>query len=1333
MLDRWRHRPVPGLYGLIMSVRIKTIAAISFTLLGLLVILYFAYSHIVASNVASLEAESTVREVERVVDALNDEIAGLNATVGDWAPWDDTYQFVQDGNSDYTDSNLGSSTLSNLQLNLIAFTDTSGRLVYGTGFDLINETELPLSTGLSPYLQSGSDFLKMRPSDSLAGILILDEEPMLVAAQPIVKSDGSGPSQGTLVMGRRLDSAVVADLARRTHLTVDVFRYAAPNLPPDVASAKDELSSTAITITALNEEMVAGYTLLKDINGQSALLVRVESPRVVYAQSKTSGIYFMLALLISGLTFGLVTILSIERVVLSPVAKLNRSVQQIGKASNLAARVDVHGNDEISALAASVNSMLGSLEGSRLSERESQERYRAVIEQTAEAIFLLDTRTKHIFEANQASLSMLGYSLDEILSLTLYDVIVEAKDEVDSHLEAVLPEGQSFIGAHLYQRKDGSTLWAEVSATTISYGGQPVICIVARDITERRRAEEIRLLSERRFQALVENSADAITLFGTDGRVIYDSPAAPGLLGYEQDELVGQIAFNYIHPADMPEVLTLLGQIQENPNLKVSGILRFKHKGGAWRWLEATGHNLLAEPSVQAIVVNYRDVTDRVWAEQQVRQNAARAEALVRVAARLNAQLDLDRVLQAICEETAQALTTTAVSLSLYDDSRQTYLVAALHGLPTDFQERTELPLTDYSQFAVMAGQIVFYEDVQKLPGLKDTALYTAHNVRSLLIATLRRGEQVIGYLTTLTCDEPRKFRLDEMELLQGLADLAAHAITNARLYEKNLRQLDRLMVLNATARKLTQSHQFDELTMQVAQTCVDNFGVGWVWLGQVMSDGLVRTLAWAGSAPDLLFSIPVHWNDVSEKSGPVVRAIQSGSPVVIPDLTCDDSHIPWREAVLAHGFHSALALPLSARDQPFGAILLLNETPNTFAAEQIEFLMTYANQVAATLENARLYSETVRRLQSLRALSSIDMAIISSTDLRLTLSTILAEIINQLDIDAADILLYKADTLTLQYETGRGFRTEALRHTRLRLGQGYAGQAALERRLVAVPGPADLGGELSRSPQLAREDFQRYYGVPLIARGQIQGVLEVFRRSATQPDIEWLELLEALASQTAIAIDNATLLDGLQRANTELVVAYDATIEGWSHALDLRDKETEGHTRRVTDMTLRLAQVMGINDAELVHIRRGALLHDIGKMGIPDSILLKPSALTDEEWAVMRRHPEYAYEMLLPIVYLRPAIDIPYCHHEKWDGTGYPRGLQGEMIPLAARIFAVVDVWDALSYDRPYRQAWPTDKVYHFIREQVGKHFDPRVADLFLSLHLDADQSNSQNRLFRE
>jgi len=190
-----------------------------------------------------------------------------------------------------------------------------------------------------------------------------------------------------------------------------------------------------------------------------------------------------------------------------------------------------------------------------------------------------------------------------------------------------------------------------------------------------------------------------------------------------------------------------------------------------------------------------------------------------------------------------------------------------------------------------------------------------------------------------------------------------------------------------------------------------------------------------------------------------------------------------------------------------------------------------------------------------------------------------------------------------------------------------------------------------------------------------------------------------------------------LDKLLQELLVSYHKTIEGWSTALDLRDRETEGHTLRVTQMSVEFGRVLGISEEQLEQIRMGALLHDIGKLGVPDAILLKPRPLTNEETEIMHKHPVYAYEWLGTIEFLKSAVDIPYCHHEKWDGSGYPRGLRGEEIPLAARLFAIVDVWDALCSDRPYRAAVPEAEVLAYIQSQLGKHFDPALVNVFVGL----------------
>jgi HD-GYP domain-containing protein (c-di-GMP phosphodiesterase class II) len=355
------------------------------------------------------------------------------------------------------------------------------------------------------------------------------------------------------------------------------------------------------------------------------------------------------------------------------------------------------------------------------------------------------------------------------------------------------------------------------------------------------------------------------------------------------------------------------------------------------------------------------------------------------------------------------------------------------------------------------------------------------------------------------------------------------------------------------------------------------------------------------------------------------------------------------------------------------------------------------------------------RQIQQLSALRQIDIAINSSLDLRLTLDVLLDQVIQQLDVAAADVLLFSAHLQSLEYAAGRGMRSATIRAMHLPFQTCLAGSVIQQRQTVYIPDLSHSAANETRMSLLQEEGLTTYHGVPLIAKGQVKGVLELFDHAPRDRDEEWQEFLQSLAYQAAIAIDSAEMFDNLQRAHNELILAYEATIEGWARALELRDAETEGHTRRVTEMTVKLARKMQFSDSELVHIRRGAILHDIGKMAIPDNILRKPGPLDEDEWAIMRQHPVYAYRMLVTVPSLRPALDIPHYHHEKWDGSGYPEGLSGHAIPLAARLFAVIDVWDALTSDRPYRKAWPREKVSAYICEHAESHFDPAIVAIFL------------------
>ncbi len=414
----------------------------------------------------------------------------------------------------------------------------------------------------------------------------------------------------------------------------------------------------------------------------------------------------------------------------------------------------------------------------------------------------------------------------------------------------------------------------------------------------------------------------------------------------------------------------------------------------------------------------------------------------------------------------------------------------------------------------------------------------------------------------------------------------------------------------------------------------------------------------------------------------------------------------------------AGIARDITERKQVDEDLKLYRERLENLAAERTNELETANQQLIKDVSEQKQAEERIeRQLQNLAALRIVDIAITASADLPKNLNVIVGLVIDQLKVDAADVLILDGTSHKLTYATGQGFRSARLKDLSLDLGAGYAGKAAQEQRMVKIFKPADDERRLLSGQLLAGEEFKSYCGVPLISKGDLKGVLEVFSREEINPDEEWIKFLQAMAGQTAIAIDNATLYNDLEQANIELIQAYEATIEGWAKALELRDGETEGHSKRVTEMTLRLASHMGVGESDLIHIRRGAILHDIGKMAIPDSILLKPDRLTPDEWQIMTLHPIYGRDFLAHISFLKPALDIPYYHHERWDGSGYPCGLKGEEIPLAARIFAVVDVWDALCSHRPYHKAASEAETLKYIHEQSGKLFDPCVVDIFTQL----------------
>lgn len=533
--------------------------------------------------------------------------------------------------------------------------------------------------------------------------------------------------------------------------------------------------------------------------------------------------------------------------------------------------------------------------------------------------------------------------------------------------------------------------------------------------------------------------------------------------------------------------------------------------------------------------------------------------------------------------------------------------------------------------------------------------------------------EALEGYISDIT---DLKQREEELEIITSLSHALRSARSQYEVYPIILARLNRL--LNAEGIALTiYNSEANEIIIEKALGCFESltgkrlspeYGI----LGKVVSNGQMQFIEQVTSSIDPELALP----------GTV---------------------------------HSLLAIPLIDHEQTLGATIIARN--RSFTLSEVRLVNAIADITAVTLRRVMLAEQTEKRLNQMSALRTIETAINANLDLRFTLNILLDQVIHRLNLDAADVWLYHEQSGRLSYGGGYGFRGLNIRTAPLQLEYSLPGLVAKNGSPLFIPDLRKSNISIRHTVPLEEEGFIAYYGLPLISRRRLHGVLELFHRKPLKLSNDQKEFLESLVSTTAIAIDNARLIEDLKRTNAELVQAYDETILGWSLALEMRDSSTENHTRRVTEMTVRLAQAMGITGEDLTQIRRGAILHDIGKMAIPDHILRKTGSLTEEEAAIMRLHPLFARQMLESIAFLRPALAIPTYHHERWDGTGYPFGLKGEEIPLPARIFAVVDVWDALRHDRPYRTAWPEEKVRAYLREEAGSHFDPKVVESFLQL----------------
>ena len=935
--------------------------------------------------------------------------------------------------------------------------------------------------------------------------------------------------------------------------------------------------------------------------------------------------------------------------------------------------------------------------------RTSEEKFKSVFNNSL--IGRSITQPSGELQINQAYADMLGYSTDELQNKNWREITHPEDVERSDSEVAAIPAGEKESARFLkrYIRKDGKIIWTDMSTFLHrdEHGNPDYFISDIIDITERKQAEEQLRESEASFKAVFENAPVGISLLDPERNLTVSNKMLERIVRISKQGLLDGEYHNrkYIREdgSEIPtSELASTRAIAEKKAVRnvVNGILL---KNGEVIWTEVSAAPLGS--STDKVVVITQDISER-------KRHEAISQSRLHLS-EFSQTHSMKELLEEVINE-AEKLTGSKIGFMHFVDEDEEEL--SLQGWSSKTKseyckaegEDSHYPISEAGVWVdcVRQRKPVIHNNYEALAHRKGLPEGHAGLERELVVPVFR-SEKISAILGV--GNKSTDYTEQDVEIVSRLADLAWDIAATKQAQE----------ALHESERRYHSLFENSPIALYE-----EDFSAIKNRLDELRQSGVEDFRTYFADHPDEVAACTAMVRVLDGNKAALALEGVEQKKDLLRDLTRNfkGNAIEGFEEQLIGIADGAASFEWEGRNRMLDDRLIDVQVQWSVAPGHED---SYAKVLVALRDiTARKQAEANIKLQLERmtTLSKIDRAISSTMDMRVSLSYLLSNLVGQLGPHAASILLWNPTTFKLEHFVSKGFQDRSIREVPVTKGQALAGQVLAKRNLVHVSNLKKIRSDQSdRIETLLNEKFLEYYGLPLISKGELKGVIEILHREPLKPDANWLNYLNTFSVQAAIAIDNAQLFNNLQKSNFELLRAYDATISGWSRAMDLRDEETEGHTQRVTAITLELATAMGINQQAQVHMRRGALLHDIGKLGVPDHVLLKEGPLNEAEWALMRQHPTFAHEMLSTIEYLKPALDIPYCHHEKWDGSGYPRGLAGEQIPLAARIFAVVDVYDALTSDRPYRSAWSKQEALEHIREQSGIHFDPKVVNIFM------------------
>jgi PAS domain S-box-containing protein len=937
--------------------------------------------------------------------------------------------------------------------------------------------------------------------------------------------------------------------------------------------------------------------------------------------------------------------------------------------------------------------------------QESEVQYRRLVEHSPFAIAVHSQG--NLVYVNEAGVKLIGaMSAEELVGISIMEFVhPDSRPSVSKRLQDLQKGIEAPALEEKFVRRDGSPINVEVTAYPFVYQNAPAVQVVIRDLTAQKQAEEALRANEEKLQGIIDHTQNIYFSRTIDGVLTYISAQARNILGYEPENMLGNWR-DYLtdHPInqrgiELAQKASATGIAQEPYAIEL------RAKDGKHVWVEVRETPVVRENKPVSVVGALTDITDRKKGEENLERRLAELTVLQAVAMAGSQSYSTDEVIK----RTAQI-----VSGMLYPDNCGVLLLneagTSLKVHPSYWGKildgaTDELPLSRGIIGQVAAtGQPIRINDVAHHTAYVETT----SGIKSELCVPIRVNDRIIGVFNV----ESRKinaFAEEDERVLNTIAGTLGTAIARIRLLNTEQKRRQEAENLREATSALTRTIELDELF-------------------DIILESLAKLVSYTSASIEVVDleqaeivasrGLPERHEYIGKKYRfrPGKWGIDIVRPIIIPDVQADDRFEKYEGAEYIRGW---MGVPMIAQDNLIGFLNLDSDQVDFYTEAQADLVQIFANQAATAIQNAHRFQSETKRRNEAENLQVAATAVTSSLDVEEVLQTILIALKEVTPYDSTSVLLLEGNQVHIRAAKGLPKPSQAI-------DQLFPANNPLLRE-IQKSGTAVILEDAQKDARfeswMAADNIHGWLGVPLITRGQIIGyiTLDSYRVGAFNENDA--ALAQTFAHQAAVAIDNAHLFTRLQETNEELSKAYDTTLEGWGKALELRDKETQGHTMRVTELTLRLARQIGLREPELTQVRRGVQVHDIGKMGVPDHILHKKTPLTKKEWAAMHEHPRYAFDLLYPITYLRPSLDIAYCHHERWDGSGYPRGLRGEEIPLAARIFSVVDVWDALTSNRSYRKAWPRKRVMKHIRDEAGIHFDPEIADIFLKM-IDHDNN---------